>query len=76
MADTAEALRCRNWRYDIESVLDSAIESQWGNHAVGTALAVQYAQAMVYPTPLIFYSIGGVPLVIPGSNKFNQGTNG
>jgi tripeptidyl-peptidase-1 len=36
-------------------------------------LGVQYGQAMTYPTPLVFYSLGGRLLAKPGSNEPDKG---
>ncbi|KAF8266325.1 subtilisin-like protein [Lactarius quietus] len=34
---------------------------------------IQYAEAMVYPTPVTFYSVGGGAVVVPGTNKPGSG---
>ncbi|KAF8260350.1 subtilisin-like protein [Lactarius quietus] len=36
---------------------------------------IQYAEAMVYPTPIAFYSVGGGLEIIPGTNLPGKGDN-
>ncbi|KAI9450960.1 subtilisin-like protein [Lactarius psammicola] len=57
--------------YGIERVNGGAFDP--GNPSIEGSLNMQWTQAMAYPTPHIFYSTGGTPLIRNDNNEPAQG---